>query len=105
MQPAREGLVGMTALPPQIDPALRGILKGLQGITIDRVNRDPLARRHNSHNPIARKGMAALGKVYGHARDQALDRHRVAVAPGLASLGDGDRKSTRLNSSHVRISY
>src|SRR5256886_5368027 len=40
----------------------------------------------------------------GDAADQdLLPDHRVAV--GIEQRGDGDRKSTRLNSSHSQISY
>src|SRR5690606_39891788 len=40
--------------------------------------------------------------LYSIARNRAIDRHR-AARPRLSL--DGNRKSTRLNSSHVKISY
>src|SRR2546426_4287664 len=39
---------------------------------------------------------------HGHASDGGEHRHR--IEPGTVHLG-GDRKSTRLNSSHLVISY
>src|SRR3989442_7810252 len=46
--------------------------------------------------PVVRKALADAAKTY-----QSIDAVAVTQGPGLA----GDRKSTRLNSSHVRISY
>src|SRR5436309_3721667 len=41
----------------------------------------------------------------GLALDPVLLQDLVDVDAGIAGEGDGDRKSTRLNSSHVKISY
>src|SRR5690606_8645792 len=49
---------------------------------------------------------AALQVVHRHApRRMALQRLAVVVGSGLQQLVERDRKSTRLNSSHVKISY
>src|SRR5437660_6338845 len=40
-----------------------------------------------------------------HARAAGLDDHCLRVRLGRARVHDQDRKSTRLNSSHVAISY
>src|SRR5690606_41476900 len=39
------------------------------------------------------------------AGDRALQRRQNLLRMDLADVGQGDRKSTRLNSSHVKISY
>src|SRR3989442_6417767 len=57
--------------------------------------RRPVALRHALRR--LRRARELLGR--GGGRDDPLDPAR---AP---TLGEGDRKSTRLNSSHVRISY
>src|SRR5690606_41445786 len=41
----------------------------------------------------------------GHAQLDQLPHHDDAATPGLALPDAPDRKSTRLNSSHVKISY
>src|SRR5690349_23955429 len=49
-------------------------------------------------------GLAAAGEVGGVGRLQLLEHHRLDVQVVGARVV-GDRKSTRLNSSHVEISY
>src|SRR5207249_8208570 len=47
-----------------------------------------------------------VGEVYGgHAAGAQLALERVAVGHGFLEAMERDRKSTRLNSSHVSISY
>src|SRR5690606_41914075 len=51
-------------------------------------------------------GAALLGALLGHAGREQHDGLDIAIGP--ADIGralDRDRKSTRLNSSHVKISY
>src|SRR5436309_11327094 len=43
--------------------------------------------------------------VRGHALTLGLEGHHVASGGGVAELHGQDRKSTRLNSSHVKSSY
>src|SRR3989442_8296087 len=51
-------------------------------------------------------GAALSGPVPGGARaDRPALRRRARGAVAARGRGRGDRKSTRLNSSHVRISY
>src|SRR5204863_5303168 len=62
--------------------------------------------------PISRQPVAAAGGSHGAAHERPRDACRVrgALAPrrvtsNAAELDHRDRKSTRLNSSHVEISY
>src|SRR3712207_9378797 len=48
-------------------------------------------------------GLDALDRARG--RRGAGDDDAGAVTPGDRAIGGGDRKSTRLNSSHANISY
>src|SRR5699024_11313145 len=85
----------------EIDPA--------RGVEIRQV--DDLTHRRHPVRLIADRGVPAGGvddsrssrDLVGAAVEQLLDRGD----PGLAEAGvaDRDRKSTRLNSSHVSISY
>src|SRR5947199_7232585 len=52
-------------------------------------------------------GVGAAGVARGSPRARRARRMPLCVPRGLrvALLGDGDRKSTRLNSSHLGISY
>src|SRR3989454_2411501 len=91
---------------------------GGAGATVAPPVRRPLPAQHNAQLEALRKGtlgeyevLVELGRggmatVY-LAHDLALDR-KVAIkvlAPALLLMGEGDRKSTRLNSSHLVISY
>src|SRR5690606_41762726 len=52
--------------------------------------------------------LAVIAAVHGrqHAyMHRASQRHEVGQQAGYATVGQQDRKSTRLNSSHVKISY
>src|SRR5690554_7166586 len=100
----RRWMPRLLALPPNPVPTL--ILQGEQDLTVDwewnlgvlahkfpnaEIHRHPEARHHlvNEAEPIRR------------ALFETLDRFIDDLAPAAAQ----DRKSTRLNSSHVRISY
>src|SRR5436305_6815285 len=62
----------------------------------DGQQRERLGELERAHHPRARH------LVRGHLREvTAVELPRAAVRP----IGDGDRKSTRLNPSHVRTSY
>src|SRR5690606_40167567 len=64
---------------------------------------------------LMRQPLAALDGIHEVALDRvalvqgnvvaALDHPCAATLPEQPLRGDGDRKSTRLNSSHVKISY
>src|SRR3712207_7998159 len=56
---------------------------------------------------IGRAAVADLGAGEGQAHlTRAADVHRVVAGPEISLVGTiGDRKSTRLNSSHANISY
>src|SRR5436305_6373030 len=55
----------------------------------------------------ARPAVPGARRLAGEGRLQGVDRRARAARVGRSTPGDGrtDRKSTRLNSSHVRISY
>src|SRR5688572_32681596 len=58
--------------------------------------------------PIFWKTLAKEGVIYGNAalgsKVRCRNRHWFSY-PGYAEILNGDRKSTRLNSSHSQISY
>src|SRR5690606_42072971 len=58
-------------------------------------------------SPLGKRRVLA-GRPQRHGQDDAVQGHHGSAAPvrriGAAARG-GDRKSTRLNSSHVKISY
>src|SRR5699024_11016058 len=60
---------------------------------------------HLPRKPLGRT--RGLGAAMRHrpARGPALEKPTVRSAPHITSERDQDRKSTRLNSSHVSISY
>src|SRR5262245_65321982 len=58
----------------------------------------------NLSSPLLVAGAAASG-VATVALVEALQRTRLVKEDAAIGLGDGDRKSTRLNSSHLGISY
>src|SRR5690606_41486757 len=53
----------------------------------------------------AHRGVIHLGRRAGDALDHARDAADLGDRVEAALVGIGDRKSTRLNSSHVKISY
>src|SRR5688572_31375724 len=53
--------------------------------------------------PISDGGIEDLGLTA--KRGVRLGHHKRGAGHGLDTAGDGDRKSTRLNSSHSQISY
>src|SRR5690554_7377911 len=57
-------------------------------------------RPPEKHNPAARRVASSDNPEQSSAR-----RQPTSAAPGTAHPPHSDRKSTRLNSSHVRISY
>src|SRR5690606_40176557 len=61
---------------------------------------------HDHRDRPLRCLLDAVGDVIGHhRRDRALDLEQEDIGVGRCGRGAGDRKSTRLNSSHVKISY
>src|SRR2546427_2317030 len=56
-------------------------------------------------------GSSSVGPPFGqqlqsaHLRQQQVQNHQFGQGSGNLSTGLGDRKSTRLNSSHSQISY
>src|SRR5690606_40231480 len=63
---------------------------------------------HGTRPRRSRVGRGDVRRALADGRHDTVGRHRgdrgVGRAPG-GTLGDRDRKSTRLNSSHVKISY
>src|SRR5690349_24741377 len=47
----------------------------------------------------------SIGDRFGQRLDEGVRKHGVIFLRRQAGRGDEDRKSTRLNSSHVEISY
>src|SRR5207244_13299988 len=100
-------------LLPPISPLLpyttlfRSVICHLGGYAAEHVVGSRLARRAADHFPGLRLASAVLRRRQetllsaAFPRQQAL-RERRALGRGS---GDGDRKSTRLNSSHQIISY
>src|SRR5690606_39323126 len=62
-----------------------------------------LARRCEARQTGAERDRGAAAD--SGARTVARDRRRVERSSGFGGKGRPDRKSTRLNSSHVKISY
>src|SRR5690554_7285801 len=60
--------------------------------SLNEQEREELMQRYRSY--------AQLAEDYG-----AIPNHYLLATTGLSASGKTDRKSTRLNSSHVRISY
>src|SRR3712207_8705646 len=65
----------------------------------------PICLRHAVHDdqPVAAPSELERRRYRTRVRDPAVDL--VADHPPAALLGEQDRKSTRLNSSHANISY
>src|SRR5690606_41335763 len=59
---------------------------------------------HGALPPLARRHSADRG-LHGEAAHLPRRGGRKALRPGDLRRADQDRKSTRLNSSHVKISY
>src|SRR5690606_41796783 len=59
--------------------------------------------RTAAHTPGGR--ISAARRVVPHHIAEVLIKLIVSLLPATDELGVGDRKSTRLNSSHVKISY
>src|SRR5439155_3261444 len=51
------------------------------------------------------KGLGERAVIFKHALKNAFIPVVTLLGPMFAAVGTGDRKSTRLNSSHVAISY
>src|SRR3989442_9063926 len=61
--------------------------------------------RQTVEGPLGRAPHAAGGLVGGERREHRHRRRAEEAARGVRRAAKRDRKSTRLNSSHVRISY
>src|SRR5439155_24954922 len=80
------------------------LFRSARGARADRKGAAARPRRFVHHR---QHGMGAVpdGQPEGFARLPAPRVRRAARSGNRRSLGRGDRKSTRLNSSHVAISY
>src|SRR5690606_39287151 len=69
----------------------------------------PVAERALLQREAVREQVARVDHAAGHEVEQARDRARPVRLPHAErerlAHGGADRKSTRLNSSHVKISY
>src|SRR5690606_39817488 len=66
----------------------------------------PLGRRPHGRAPRTETGVRARERLRGRRRGRERQAGpRSGYEPATRRRGHGDRKSTRLNSSHVKISY
>src|SRR5690606_39761149 len=78
------------------------------GVGIHHVNRITLSITiADTADIMVGSAVATAEHQHGHCRVTDLDLSQSRLRPGLTETGKGagDRKSTRLNSSHVKISY
>src|SRR5690606_41977008 len=90
-----------TSLPPSSPHATRNSPRSLHDALPIYDHQDPYGDPHGDVGPRAGAGPGPLSRP-DRGRAAVRDRLRSAV-PTL--VGHPDRKSTRLNSSHVKISY
>src|SRR5690606_40358112 len=101
-----EGYERLAAAVPEVDPTLKGPALGARNAAM--VGLEELEKKIVQHlkrrNAI---GLEQLEKAVVNIGPLGQPQERVVnVYPYLARYGpDLDRKSTRLNSSHVKISY
>src|SRR3984893_18956672 len=66
----------------------------------------PIGRKDAAKRQQAKSARSGLNQACDKAQFQCLRRREIPAAVGSAAdVVQGDRKSTRLNSSHVAISY
>src|SRR3954453_12287356 len=63
-------------VPAYVEPALRLLLEILQRRRLDRIDRDPLARRDDADDAIAGNGDAIGRELHRKSGIQAADRYR-----------------------------
>src|SRR5690348_7840924 len=67
-------------VPTDVEPALRLFLEILEVRRLDRIDRDPLARRDDADDPVARDGAAIRREFDREVGIDAADRYRRGVA-------------------------
>src|SRR5690606_29452753 len=105
LRPAEASVIVLAAhVEPELAEALAGAAQQVAD-ALDGVHLEP--ERGQDRGLVSRPGAdfqhplrAGLQQQLGHARDHPWLGDRLAMADR-----QGDRKSTRLNSSHVKISY
>ena len=71
-------VIGLVLLAPgDIEPTIRRLGIGIEGIAIDGVDGHALAGHDDADDAIARQRMTTAGEMHRHAGDQAADRHCV----------------------------
>src|SRR5688572_1641628 len=87
IEPSDEGtVIFLTQVPGDVDPSLRRILKTLQSLAFDSMNRHPLSGSHDADDAVTGQRMAAAGVMHGHAGDKPPDgngRFRPVLPPAL----------------------
>ena len=63
-------------IPRHVQPALRRIVETFQGLAVDGVDGDPLARSLDADDTVAGQRMAAVCIMHRHAGNEPLDRDR-----------------------------
>src|ERR1044072_343552 len=66
------------ATPAHVEPVIRCVLEGLQRGRLDRIDRNPLAGRHDANDAVTRHGPAVRREAYRQFRRYAADRDRAA---------------------------
>ena len=92
----REALaLALVDVPAHVEPALGLVVEVLQGRRLDRIDGDPLARRHDADDALAGH-RAALGEADRHVAVEAADRDSVILgSPSVAATGRGRGTSRR----------
>src|SRR5207302_9243435 len=72
-----------------------------QRLTLRRHALGFVGRRH----ALQQQAASCIAGLYGGTTSTSFDWERSGIEPKARFLLEGDRKSTRLNSSHVKISY
>src|ERR1041384_3311825 len=103
VDPADMPRLTLFAAPRDVEPALRLVGEAFKRVTIDRVDRHPLAGGDDADDAVARQGVAAAGEVQRHPGDQAADWNRGILWPALASRA-GERDDLVLRLGRMRES-
>src|SRR5690606_41280844 len=101
-----EAFVGLRSVHIHDDP---WILHGEKRPVLHAAKESPGPGISPQLNPIDPPAISEKNRVARNSPKGRTDHHGLrrttSPEPGQALLGDADRKSTRLNSSHVKISY